>query len=198
MQGQGLATIVLLSLAFAAWFGAGYRFNVRRKAELLRSLRSLLGEPINYASLGSSGFVFLARRGVVRVSVTLLLGKREFPVMWLVDRLRGRGDRVEVKAEGPRVEACVGITCLNRSSYWGRLLYRRLAQGPGWRDLGAWSCRGGRNPLVEELKSSEVYALRVKARKDRCYVSVVCGPGELVRVLGAVLGYFGSTPGPTP
>ncbi len=192
MQGQELTSIIALSLAFALWFGAGYRANVRRKARLLRTLTGLLGEPESYASLGSSGFMFSARKGLVRLSVTLVLGKREFPIMWLVDWLRGRGDRVEVRAEGPRGEACVGVTCLNRGSYWGRLLYRGLASGHGWRDLDGWSCRGGRNPLVEELRSGEVYAVRMKARKDRCYVSVVCAPEELGRVLEAVLAYLGA------
>ncbi len=190
MQGQGLTSIVALSLLFAAWFGAGYRINVRRKARLLRTLTGLLGEPANYVSLGSSGFVFSARKGLVRLSVTLLLGKREFPIMWLIDWLRGRGDRVEVKAEGPRGEVCIGIMCLNRGSYWGRLLHKGLARGPGWRDLDGWSCRGGRNVLAEELRTGGIYALRVRARKERCYISVICSPEELGRVLEAVLGYL--------
>lgn len=188
---QGIASIIALSLAFALWFGAGYRINMGRKARLLRTLKGLLGEPERYASLGSSGFMFSARRGPIRLSATLVLGKREFPIMWLVDWLRGRGDRIEVRAEGPRGEACVGIICFNRMSYWGRLLHKGMATGHAWRDVDGWSCKGGRNQLAGDLRSEGIYAVRVKARKDRCYVSVVCAPEEAGRVLKAVLSYLG-------
>lgn len=105
MNPQTLA-IVALSALLAVWYVAGHLYNRRRGLRLHRWLTDgldILGGEREEGWIGSpaSG----ARVNIVhanppfrRLEVTLLLENRENPLLWLRDHLRGRWDRITIRA----------------------------------------------------------------------------------------------------
>jgi len=103
---RGTAAIVGLCLLLALWYGIGHLYNRRRGERLFRWLEpglDVLGGEREAGWIGSpaSG----ARVNVVhaappfrRLELTLLLENREVPLLWLSDRLRGKRDRLIIRA----------------------------------------------------------------------------------------------------
>ena len=103
-----LETVAVIGLCafLALWYGAGYLYNCRRGQRLFRWLEpglDVLGGDRETGWLGSAASgarinVIHAAPPFRRLEITLLLENREIPLLWLVDRLRGRRDRLIVKA----------------------------------------------------------------------------------------------------
>jgi hypothetical protein len=102
----GIAAVIGLCVFLALWYGAGYLYNRRRGQRLFRWLMAgldVLGGEREAGWIGSpaSG----ARVNVVRadppfrrLEITLLLANRENPLLWLIDRLRGKRDSLILRA----------------------------------------------------------------------------------------------------
>ena len=98
--------VIGLCILLMLWYGAGYLYNRRRGQRLFHWLETgldVLGGKRESGWIGSpaSG----ARVKVVhaappfrRMEITLLLENREMPLLWLFDRLRGKRDRLIIRA----------------------------------------------------------------------------------------------------
>ncbi len=97
---------IAVSLFLAIWYGAGHIYNRQRGQRLMRWVHGgldALGEEWQAGWIGSpaSGARINVRRGhhpFRRLELTLLLENREIPFLWLLDRLRGRRDRIIMRA----------------------------------------------------------------------------------------------------
>ena len=102
----GVAVVIGVCILLALWYGGGYLVNRRRGWRLFLWLEEgldVLGGKRESGWIGSpaSG----ARITVVhaappfrRLEITLLLANREIPLLWLVDRLRKKQDRLIIRA----------------------------------------------------------------------------------------------------
>lgn len=102
----GTLAVVVLSALLLAWYIAGHLYNRRRGLRLRHWLAGgldALGQEREQGWIGSpaSGACLRVRRAnppFRRLEVLLLLANREIPLLWLLDRLRGRQDRIIVRA----------------------------------------------------------------------------------------------------
>ena len=102
----GLAAIIGLCVILALWYGVGYLYNRQRGQRLFHWLEQgldVLGGERESGWIGSpaSGArvnILHAAPPFRRLEITLLLENREVPLLWLFDRLRGRRDRLIIKA----------------------------------------------------------------------------------------------------
>lgn len=102
----GNVLVIGLCVLLALWYGGGYLYNRRRGQRLFRWLETgldVLGEERETCWLGSpaSGArvnVTHAAAPFRRLEITLLLENRENPLLWLLDHLRGKQDRLIIRA----------------------------------------------------------------------------------------------------
>jgi hypothetical protein len=95
-----------LCIFLALWYGGGYLYNRRRGQRLFRWLETgldVLGGEREAGWIGSSASgarvnVIHATPPFRRLELTLLLENREIPLLWLLDRLRGKQDRLIIRA----------------------------------------------------------------------------------------------------
>jgi hypothetical protein len=100
------ASVIGLCVILALWYGVGHLYNRRRGQRLFHWLESgldTLGGERNAGWIGSpaSGARISVTRAASpfrRLEITLLLENREVPVLWLLERLRGKRDRLIMKA----------------------------------------------------------------------------------------------------
>lgn len=99
---EEIVLITLLAFTIIGLYGAGSLINRRKSNKYLqiawRQLKKL-GVSGEYRELGSSGFIITLTDigdNIKRVDVSLVLEKREFPLNWLIDRLRGKRDTVTI------------------------------------------------------------------------------------------------------
>lgn len=101
-----IVAIIGLCLFLVLWYAAGYLYNRRQGQRLFFWLEQgldVLGSKREAGWLGSpaSGArinVLEAHPPFRRMELTLLLERREVPLLWLWDRLRGRRDWLVIKA----------------------------------------------------------------------------------------------------
>ncbi len=99
---QGTMIVVGVSLLLVVWYVAGHIHNRRRglrhRRWLEAGLEALDGErEAGWIGSPASGVRVNIRRAkdpFRRLEITLLLENREIPLLWLLDRLRGRRDRI--------------------------------------------------------------------------------------------------------
>jgi hypothetical protein len=105
-MGPEALVVTGLCVVLALWYGGGYVYNRRRGQRLFRWLEAgldALGGEVESGWIGSPAAG--ARVNVVhadppfrRLELTLLLQNREILPLWLVDHLRGRRDRLIIRA----------------------------------------------------------------------------------------------------
>ena len=103
---RGTVAVIALCVALVAWYAVGYFYNLRHGRRLFAWLEAGLdvlgGERtagwIGSAASGARIQILHADAPFRRLEVTLLLERREIPVLWLLDHLRGRRDRLIIKA----------------------------------------------------------------------------------------------------
>ena len=103
---EGTVAIIVLCILLAFWYGLGYVHNRRRGRQLMSWLVdgvSVLGGQSESGWIGSSASgarvnITRAAPPFRRMEITLLLENREIPFLWLADYLRGRRDRIIIKA----------------------------------------------------------------------------------------------------
>jgi hypothetical protein len=102
------ATIVVIGLCtfLVLWYGAGHIYNRRLGRRLYlwlepgvavlggRREASWIGSPASGARI----HITRAEPPFTRLEVTLLLARREIPLLWLIDHLRGRRDGLIIRA----------------------------------------------------------------------------------------------------
>ena len=101
-----IVAVVGLCLFLVLWYAAGYLYNRRQGQHLFFWLEQgldVLGSKREAGWLGSpaSGArvnILEAHPPFRRLELTLLLERREVPLLWLLDRLRGRRDWLVIKA----------------------------------------------------------------------------------------------------
>jgi len=102
----GALAIIGLSVFLTLWYGVVFLYNHRCGRRLFRWLEAgldVLGEErasgwIGSAASGARINVIHANSPFRRLEITLLLENREVPLLWLLDRLRGRRDRIIIRA----------------------------------------------------------------------------------------------------
>jgi len=102
----GTVVVIGLCIFLALWYGGGYLYNRRRGQRLFRWLEAgldVLGGEREAGWIGSpaSGArvnVLHAAAPFRRLEITLLLENREVPLLWLLDYLRGKQDRLIIRA----------------------------------------------------------------------------------------------------
>lgn len=102
----GIIAIIGLCVFLALWYGGGYLYNRRRGQRLFRWLETGLevlggereGGWIGSPASGARVNVIHAAAPFRRLEITLLLENREIPLLWLLDYLRGRRDRLIIRA----------------------------------------------------------------------------------------------------
>lgn len=102
----GVAVVIGLCAFLALWYGAGYFYNRRRGQRLFRWLKAGLGVLSGEVESGWIGSPAAGARVNVthaaapfrRLELTLLLENREVLPLWLFDHLRGRRDRLIIRA----------------------------------------------------------------------------------------------------
>jgi hypothetical protein len=105
-MGPGAIAVTGLCVLLALWYGGGYLYNRRRGQRLFRWLKegldALGGEVesgwIGSPAAGARANVTHAAPPFRRMEITLLLENREVLPLWLVDHLRGRRDRLIIRA----------------------------------------------------------------------------------------------------
>jgi len=103
---QGTLIVIVVSVLLVVWYVAAHLYNRRRGIRLRQWLETAvdaLGGEKEGGWLGSpaSGARINVRRAQTpfrRLEATLLLQNREIPLLWLLDELRGRRDRVVIRA----------------------------------------------------------------------------------------------------
>ena len=101
-----IVAIIGLCVFLALWYGGGYLYNRRRGQRLFRWLETgldvLEGERetgwIGSPASGARVNVTRAAAPFRRLEITLLLENREVPLLWLLDHLRSRRDRLIIRA----------------------------------------------------------------------------------------------------
>lgn len=96
------AIVIAISALLIAWYIAAHLYNRRRGHQLRRWLEGRLAElggerEVGWIGSPASGARLKVRRAdppFRRLEVTLLLANREIPLLWLVDDLRGKRDRI--------------------------------------------------------------------------------------------------------
>jgi hypothetical protein len=99
------AIVIAVSALLVAWYVAAHLYNRRRGRRLRQWLEGQLAELGGEREAGwigspASGARFNVSRTdppFRRLEVTLLLANREIPLLWLVDHLRGRRDRIIIR-----------------------------------------------------------------------------------------------------
>jgi len=129
----GTAVVVGLCVFLVLWYGGAHLYNRRRGRRLFRWLETgldVLGGQREAGWIGSSASgarvnVTHARLPFRRLEITLLLARREVPLLWLFDHLRGRRDGLIIKAtlRSPRrgeveVRPTRGIVGLGQEQPW--------------------------------------------------------------------------------
>jgi len=102
---KGAMAIIALSGLLVIWYAAGHLYNRRRGGSLrcwLESGLDVFGGEREAEWIGSpaSGARFTIRRAnppLRRLEITLLLANREIPLLWLLDHLRGKRDRIIIR-----------------------------------------------------------------------------------------------------
>lgn len=102
----GVIAVIGLCVFLVLWYGGGHLYNRRRGQRLFRWLETgldVLGGERESGWLGSpaSGARINVTRAAPpfrRLEITLLLENREIPLLWLLDRLRGKQDRLIIRA----------------------------------------------------------------------------------------------------
>lgn len=102
---QGTIAIIAVSVLLVAWYVAGHLYNRRRglriRSWLEAGLGALDGEVeagwIGSPASGARVNVRRAKPPFRRLEITLLVENREIPLLWLLDRLRGRRDRIIIR-----------------------------------------------------------------------------------------------------
>jgi hypothetical protein len=120
--------VIAVSALLLAWYIAAHLYNRRRGRRLRRwveaRLTALGGErEAGWIGSPASGARFNVRRAdppFRRLEATLLLANREIPLLWLVDHLRGRRDRIIIRGtlRSPR-RGEVWVTSSRRSDRRG-------------------------------------------------------------------------------
>jgi len=125
--------ITLLAFAFIGWYGAGALYNRRKSNKTMKSVwrtAKRYGVPGKLTSLGSSGFIINITEPTEKlrwITISLILSKRELPINWLVDALRGKRDTITIKAtykNKPRYE----FNIFRVNNYFGKTLSTRYNQ----------------------------------------------------------------------
>lgn len=99
---EELVLVTLLAFTIIGLYGAGSLINRRKSNKILMTIwRQLkrLDVPGEYRTLGSSGFIISLteiNKRIKRIDVSLVLEKREFPLNWAIDRLKGKRDTITI------------------------------------------------------------------------------------------------------
>jgi hypothetical protein len=126
-----LILITALALLFIGSYGAGALYNRLKSNRILKRIwrqLKIYGVSGEYTSLGSSGFIIRLKNPTKKIKaleITIVLGKREFPINWIIDLIRGKRDNITIKSifeKKPKYE----IDIFKRGNYYGNILARKL------------------------------------------------------------------------
>lgn len=126
-----LVLIFALAFGFVGWYGAFAAYNRYKTNKILKIITTRLskyGLRGELYSLGSSGFILIfdePTKNIKSLSIASSLAKRELPINWLIDHLRGKRDEIVIKVvlrNAPRVN----IDLFRKKSYYGKILNKRL------------------------------------------------------------------------
>ncbi len=125
-----IVIVSLLAFTVVGLYGLGSLANRRLSNKYLRETWSQLRRlriPGELRSLGSSGFVITLeepRKDIARLDVSLVLEKREFPLNWLVDRLRKKRDTLTISILYNKGIYDKDLEVFRRGNYYGDSLHK--------------------------------------------------------------------------
>lgn len=138
---RGTVAVIGLCVVLALWYGGGYLYNRLRGQRLFCWLEtgldvlggerkaSWLGSPSNGAYIN----VIHAAPPFRRLEIVLLLENREILPLWLLERLRGRRDRLIIKAT-LRSPGHGEVEIVPAQGRVARMLRREQEQPWSWRE----------------------------------------------------------------
>ncbi len=127
----GFVAITLLAFGFVGWYGAGSLYNRFVSKKLMRKIGESLKKyrvSKELTTLGSSGFIVNMDKPMEKIrklSISVVLSKREMPINWIVDYVRGKRDTITIKAvlaSKPRYD----VDVFRIDNYYGKILSRKL------------------------------------------------------------------------
>ena len=130
----GFIAITLLAFGFVGWYGAGSLFNRYKSRRLLKTVAQHLKKykgSKEVTPLGSSGFIINMDKPtdkIKKLSLGVVLSKRELPINWIVDYIRGKRDTLTIKAvfnKKPGYDADV----YRVDNYYGRAIHKKVVRG---------------------------------------------------------------------
>jgi hypothetical protein len=145
----GTTTVIGLCAFLVLWYGVGSIYNRhlgRRLYLWLESGLAVLGgrrEASWIGSLASGARIHITRAEppFARLEITLLLARREIPLLWLIDHLRGKRDKLIIRAtlRSPR-RGEIEVYSPGSNSRAPRTGNTPYPQQGGWTDeQGPWS-----------------------------------------------------------
>jgi hypothetical protein len=136
----GFIAITLLAFGFVGWYGAGSLFNRYKSKKMLKTVAQHLKKyrgSKEVTPLGSSGFIIDMDKPtdkIKKLSLGIVLSKRELPINWIVDYIRGKRDTLTIKAvfnKKPGYDADI----YRLDNYYGKILHKKVAKDR-YRELG--------------------------------------------------------------
>ena len=127
----GFIVITLLAFGFIGWYGVGSLYNRYRSNKIMKIIWAETKKyriPGELTTLGSSGFIINIDKPTERISklsIGVVMSKRELPINWMVDLIRGKRDTLMIKAvlnEKPKYDFDIFRT----NNYYGKNLRKRL------------------------------------------------------------------------
>jgi len=132
----GFLAITALALGFVGWYGIGTVYNRHKSNTLLKKAWDMLRKykvPGDLTSLGSSGFIIKLKKGTKHFKaliISVILEKRELPINWVIDLLRGKRDTLTVQIV-IKNQLPINAEAYRLKSYFGEIA-RKLAEREGF------------------------------------------------------------------
>ena len=125
MYYEELTIITLIAFTLVGLYGLGSLINRLKSNKYLKTVwkqLKKLGKQAEYKNLGSSGFIITindVNKNTKRIDISVLLGKREFPLNWIIDKLRKKDDTFSLNIIYHRQIYNMEVTLVRPGNYYG-------------------------------------------------------------------------------
>lgn len=127
---EEIIIVTLVAFTIVGLYGLGSLINRwianKHLKKVWNQLRKI-GAEGEFRTLGSSGFIITLEKPtqtIKRIDVSLVLEKRDFPLNWLIDRLRGKRDTLTIGILYKNLFLPKRVEIFRRGNYFGDSLYK--------------------------------------------------------------------------
>ncbi len=174
---EEIIIVTLIAFTIVGLYGLGSLTNrLISNKHLKKTWRQLrkIGVEGEYKSLGSSGFIISLEnpnKNISRVDVSIILEKREFPLNWIIDRLRGKRDTLTISIIYKNMFLPERVEIFRRGNYYGDSLYKYRSNLEKVKDLYLAPSKLIKNRKIKKLTSimdrySGIYFITYEANKN--------------------------------